>query len=230
MPAFHDHVLRNQRVGSSVSRGRLGSSIDDGDARENIVGGGLRVFDEDVEKSVAVEDAGVDELELGVEPRSRPVLVDEPRIGKLAVRVAVEHLHIRVRRQSVEEKVILLNVLAMIALAVCKSEKALFKDRILAVPHRYAKTQLLKPVADARDAVFTPTVGTGARLVVREVGPGGAVGAVIFAYRSPLPFAEVGSPAMPEGLGASLFEAVALGAHANDRIVAATSSGRSTIA
>src|SRR5215469_15726680 len=56
---------------------------------------------------------------------------------------------------------------------------------------------MLSLVAPPADPVFTPAIGTAARLVMGKIVPCRAVGAVVFANRSPLPFAQVGSPAPP---------------------------------
>src|SRR5258708_38608181 len=52
-------------------------------------------------------------------------------------------------------------------------------------------------VADAGEAVFIPAVGAGARMLMREIVPGGAVGAVILAHGPPRAFADVWPPALP---------------------------------
>jgi hypothetical protein len=45
------------------------------------------------------------------------------------------------------------------------------------------------PVADARDAVFVPTVCPRPRVIVREIIPGVAAGGIILANRAPGAFA-----------------------------------------
>src|SRR5262245_11751234 len=52
-------------------------------------------------------------------------------------------------------------------------------------------------VADASKAVLVPTIGTRSRLIMREVSPGGPVGAVVLAYRSPRALAQVRPPSLP---------------------------------
>ena len=77
----------------------------------------LGVLDDDVEVAVLVEDAGVEQLELGALAAAAAVLLDQPAVGKLRLRVLVEELHVRVRRRVVEVEVVLLDVLAVVALA-----------------------------------------------------------------------------------------------------------------
>src|SRR5262249_29584303 len=113
----------------------------------------------------------------------------------------------RVRRRRVEVEVLLLHVLAVVTLAAGEAEEALLQDRVLAVPHRDREAEQLVAIADAGDAVLVPAVHARARLVVREVVPRGAVGAVVLAHRAPGALGEVGPPALPVRLAiASLGE------------------------
>src|SRR5438445_459989 len=60
---------------------------------------------------------------------------------------------------------------------------------------------------NAADAVFSPAVGAGTRVVVRKIFPSRAAGAVILADRSPLPLRKIRPPALPMLLaGARFFE------------------------
>ena len=76
----------------------------------------LGVLDDDVEVAVLVEDAGVEQLELGALAAAAAVLLDQPAVGKLGLRILVEELHVGVRRRVVEVEVVLLDVLAVVAL------------------------------------------------------------------------------------------------------------------
>src|SRR3974390_377868 len=93
----------------------------------------------------------------------------------------------------------------MVALAVGEAKEALFGDGVAAVPQRQRKTELLFVVRESRQAIFAPAVGARTRLVMREVVPGVAVVAVVFAYGAPLPLAQVRAPFLP---GNSLFAGV----------------------
>src|SRR5204862_4293607 len=59
------------------------------------------------------------------------------------------------------------------------------------------ETQSLFVVADAREAVFAPAVGSRPRVIVSEVVPGVAVRAVVLAHRAPLALAQVRTPLLP---------------------------------
>ena len=170
------------------------------DAHEDVGCVGLRVLDRDVEVAVVLEDARVQELVLGIGARAALVLLDEVRVRESPLRIFVEELHVRVARHVVEVEVVLLHVLAVIALVAREAEHALLEDRVGAVPERECEAKLLVLVADARDAVLAPAVGARARVIVREVLPRRAAGAVVLAHRAPLPLREVRSPQAPRRL------------------------------
>ena len=103
------------------------------------------------------------------------------------------------RGRGVEVEVVLLHVLAVVALVAGQAEQALLQDRIAAVPQGEGEAEALVVVADAEQAVLAPAVRARARVVVGEVLPGGAVGAVVLAHRAPLPLRQIRAPAPPVG-------------------------------
>ena len=188
--------------------GRLGSSVLRRDADEDVFGAAFGVFHEDVEVPVLVEDAGVEQLVLHLLAGAAAIRLDQVavRVGRL--RVLVEILHVRVGRGAVEIKVVLLDVLAVVAFAVGQSEQPLLENRILAVPEGQAETEALPIVGDAGDAVLAPSVGAGAGMIVGEGIPGVARLAVVLAHGAPLPFAQIWPPRLPcAGTAAGFFEA-----------------------
>ena len=52
-------------------------------------------------------------------------------------------------------------------------------------------------VTEAGETILAPVISTQAGLVMAEIVPRIAVFAVVFAYRAPLPLAEVGAPLLP---------------------------------
>src|SRR5215475_8759918 len=181
----------------NVQLSRLGRPVGDRETNEQVVDASFRVLHDDVEVTVAVEDAGVEQLVLRPVPiPTRRLLVQTP-IGVRALRVLVEVLHVRVRRGVVEVEVALLHVLAVIALDAGDAEEAFLEDRIAAVPERPGEAEALMVVRDAGEAVLPPPVGTRARLIVRKILPRRAGGAVVLAHRPPLSLRQVGSPASP---------------------------------
>ena len=128
---------------------------------------------------------------------ARGVLGDEPVVRELGLRVHVAPPHPRVRRRRVEVPPVLLGVLAVVALRAGQAEDALLQDRVAAVPEREREAERLPVVADAREPVLAPAVGARAGVVVREVAPRVAVGAVVLAHRAPGALAEVRPPVPP---------------------------------
>src|SRR5439155_18378288 len=102
-----------------------------------------------------------------------------------------------VGRSGVEEVVELLDVLAMVALAVGQPEEALLQDRISSVPKRHGQTEPLLRVANPGNAVLAPPVGSAPGVIVGKVLPGRAVGAVVLSHGAPLPLGDVRSPTFP---------------------------------
>src|SRR5690349_19052428 len=103
-------------------------------------------------------------------------------------------------RRIVEIEIVLLDVLAVIALAVRQPEKPFFQDRVALVPERDRQTEMLLVIAKAPDPVFVPAIGTAARMVVGEIVPRAAIRAVVFAHCTTGTFAQIGPPALPIGL------------------------------
>ena len=181
---------------------------------ENVLGRFLGILDEDVEVAVLVEDARVEQLVLELALAPAPVPVHEVGIRERRLRIFVEVLHVRVRRRAIEVEVVLLDVLAVITLAVGQAEEALLEDRVLAVPQRQGEAKPLLVVGDAGQTILAPAVGARARLVMGEVVPGVAAFAVVLADRAPLPFAQVRSPLLPGSLALpSSFQSIVFSRH-----------------
>jgi len=102
-----------------------------------------------------------------------------------------------VRRRVIDVEIVLLDVLAVIALGAGDAEKAFLEDGVLAVPEGRCEAEQLIAIADAGDAVLAPAIGPAAGVVVRQVVPGVAVGAVVLADGPPGSIGEIGAPAAP---------------------------------
>src|SRR6185437_3412863 len=85
----------------------------------------------------------------------------------------------------------------VIALRAGQPEGPLLQDRVAPVPEREAQAQPLLNVAEPGQPVLTPPVGVGPRLVVGYVVPCVTAGAVVLAYRPPLPLTDVRAPCVP---------------------------------
>src|SRR5262249_47734963 len=92
---------------------------------------------------------------------------------------------------------VLLDVLAVVALRAGQPERAFLQDRVPPVPQRQAQAQPLVDVAEPGQAVFPPPVGPGPRVIMRQVIPRVAVGALIPRHRPPLPLANIRPPPVP---------------------------------
>ena len=175
----------------------LRSTIGDGDLDQNVFNIRFRVFHDDIEVAVVVENSGVEQFEFRLVFSAAAVFFDQSPIWELRLRVLVQILHVRVRRRAVKVKVIFLDVFAVIAFVTCQAENALFENRVTLVPQRDSKAEELSAVADASEAIFIPAVCARAGLIVREVFPCVAIRTVVFANRAPGALAKIWSPTLP---------------------------------
>jgi hypothetical protein len=61
-------------------------------------------------------------------------------------------------RGIVEVEIILLDIFAVVALAVGQAEETLLQDWVPAIPERHAKAQPLLIIADTGQTVLTPAI------------------------------------------------------------------------
>jgi hypothetical protein len=138
--------------------------------------------------------AGIHQLELGVVPRTPPVLIDQPLIGKRLLRVVISPTQPGVAGQPVEIPPILLDVLAVVSLRSGEAEHALFQDRVNTVPKSQGQTKIMVNVRKTGHAVFVPSVGPGSRVIMWKEAPGVAVVAVVLPYGGPGALREIWAP------------------------------------
>src|SRR6185295_10673226 len=100
-------------------------------------------------------------------------------------------------RRGVEIEITLLDVFAVIPFRTAQPEQPLFENRVAAVPERQREAQPTLAVGQAQKTVFAPAIRPAARVIVRKIVPGVAVGRVVFPYRAPLPLGKVRAPALP---------------------------------
>jgi hypothetical protein len=113
---------------------RVGAAVGDRDADEDVVRRGLGVLGRQVEVAAVVEDAGLDQLELGLVAAPPAVPFQQPGVGELTLRVLVERLEVRMGRGGVEVPVALLDVLGVVPLRVGQDGEALLEDGVALVP------------------------------------------------------------------------------------------------
>src|SRR5262249_2313613 len=85
----------------------------------------------------------------------------------------------------------------MIALASGKAEQPFLQDRIMAIPDSKGKAHRLVAVTNSREAVFSPAISAGTRVIMRKVVPSGTSRTVVFPDRSPLTLADIRTPPLP---------------------------------
>src|SRR5712691_1245950 len=159
-PGVPEPEAREHMEGSS-----LGAAILHGDADQDVLRRGLRILDRHIEVPPRLEGARLEKLELAVPSAAAAILLDEPGIGILGMRVLVEPLQVRVRGGGVEIEVVLLDVLAVIALGTRETEVALLQDGIASIPQDEPEAETLVIIGDAEDAVLAPAIRSRARVV-----------------------------------------------------------------
>src|ERR1700677_482431 len=96
--------------------GRFRAAIVHGDEHENLIRRGFGVFYKDVEITVFIEDARVQQLKFRLVRATSAIFIYQPRVGNLTLRIFVEHLEVGMRRQSIEVIINLFYVLPVITL------------------------------------------------------------------------------------------------------------------
>src|SRR3954464_13239300 len=115
-------------------------------------------------------------------------------------------------RSAVEVEVVLLDILAVITLAVRHTKESFLQDGIAPIPHSDREAELLLIVRDSGEPILPPTVGTRAGLIMREVIPGISIMTIVFAHRSPLSLTQIRTPLFPRNPGfSSIVQACLLG-------------------
>ena len=186
---------------ASAARGAcrlVGPRVADRDPHQDVGRVGLRVVDLDDPVAVVVEDAGVEQLVLGLELRARArSRAIRSSYGNARLRVVVAPAQPGAARQRVEVPPVLLGVLAVVALAVRQPEHPLLEDRVAAVPQRQRRgtagrtrrtARPSRPRSSGRPASGRGRAGRGPRV---------AVGAVVLAHRAPGPLGQVRTPLVP---------------------------------
>src|SRR6266540_6369073 len=193
----HAQVLRNQTVGRTLEYLVLGSGVRDLYRHQQVGRVSLGVAHLDDPVPIVLEDAGVEQLVLGIVPATPAVLGHQVRVRESGLRVVVTPPVPGVARYRIEVPPVLFDVLTVVALGPGQAERPLLEDRVAPVPQRESQTQPLLAVAEPGQPVLTPPVGPRPGVVVRQVAPRPAVRAVVLAYRSPLALAEVRPPQVP---------------------------------
>src|ERR1035438_10014560 len=140
---------------------RFGSAIADIDADQQVLRRDLSILHLDVEISAAVKNPGVDEFVFPFQPIPPAVLLEQPTVRELRLRILVQVPHVGVAGRVVEVKVIFLDVLAVIPLVTCQAKHPLLEKWIVAVPQRQRETKILVPVAYSTQTIFIQSEESG---------------------------------------------------------------------
>ena len=177
---------------------RLWPAIDDGDLHQHVVRRRFGVFDEHIEITVLVEDPRVGQLELRLRQSALPALLQQPPIRELRLRILVQHPHIRMRRRPIEVVIHLLDVprrdCPLRWSARTGAPSGTDRARSTA-PRRSTSSAARHPSRRCRPhPTDTPGSAPGRAC---EIVPGVAIRAIILADRAPLPVADIRSPSSP---------------------------------
>jgi hypothetical protein len=107
---------------------------------------------------------------------------------------------VRVRRRAVDVKVVLLDVLTVIAFRVGQAKQPFLQDPVPAIPQGQRPAQALRIIGIAGNAILTPFVRARAGLVMRKIVPCVAAFAIVLPNGAPLALAQVGSSFLPGSL------------------------------
>jgi hypothetical protein len=127
-------IIAEPEGGQEVERGGFRAAVVHGDSDEQVLGGRLGVFDQDIKIAVLIKNPGVQQFILGPAAPALAVGCDEVVVGVGGLGILVEVLHVGMRRSRVQIEVVLLDILSMVALAVGQAEEPFLEDRVPSVP------------------------------------------------------------------------------------------------
>ena len=134
----HDHVLRNQIVGSRCSgaaaqRRSFRSPVRRGDADKQVFRRRFGALDFHIEVTVVVKNARVEQFEFGVKLVAKPVFFHEYSIRERCLRILVQVLQVGMGWSAVEIEVIFFGVLAVVPFVARESEDPFLQEGVLPV-------------------------------------------------------------------------------------------------
>jgi len=112
----------------------LRSPVADRNPDQQVLGICLGILDKNVEIAVVIEHTGVEQFVLRLLAAAPVIRLHQVTIRIGCLGILVEILHIGVGRRAVQIEVVLLDILAMIPLAVGQPEQPLLDDGVPAVP------------------------------------------------------------------------------------------------
>src|SRR6516162_1713255 len=171
-----------------MDRSRFGSPVNRRDPHQNVLRIRLRILDEKIEIAAFAKGSGINQLVFGFLFRPASILLNELSVRKCVLRIFVEGFQVGMGWSRIKVVIDLLDVFAVVSLAVRQAEQSLLQNRVFSVPDHEGQTNALMSVAESADPVLAPAIGATSRLIVREIIPGGSIWAVILTHSSPLAF------------------------------------------
>src|SRR6266487_3198782 len=142
----------------NVQVSRLRSAVESSDADENIIGTSFGIFDKNIEVAILTKDACIEQLIFGHALAALTIGFNQISVRKCALRIFIQHLHIRMGWRGIKIKIVFFHILAMIALRASQAKETFFENSILPIPERKRETQTLLIVADASQSILIPTI------------------------------------------------------------------------
>src|SRR5580658_6260039 len=101
--------------------GSLRSTVVRGNADQNVLPIAFCIFDEHIKIAVLAEDTRVEQLKLRISAPTFLIFLKQPQVGKLGLRVFIQHAHVAMRGGGVQIEILFFYILAMIALVAGES-------------------------------------------------------------------------------------------------------------
>ncbi len=141
-----------------MQRGGFSTTVKYCHSDQDIFRGGFGVLHKNVKVLIAVKNTSIKKLIFRIKEPAYAVGDHQVLIRVCLLRILVKVLHIGVGRSGIEIEIILLDVLAMVTLAVGQTEQPLLQYRVFAVPEGNSKAEQLFVIRDACQAVFSPFI------------------------------------------------------------------------
>jgi hypothetical protein len=209
-----------------MKRRGLGTAVGRRQANKDVVRIDLGVFDYDIEVALVAEKAQVPQFDFRIALGTAGIHRHQLVVGKRALRITVKHPHIGMGGSIVDVEINFLHVFAVRPLRSRHAKEPLLQDGVPPVPKRKGQTEPLLEIANSTDAILAPAIGARPSVIVREIIPGIAVGAVIFPHRSPGALRQIRPPQMPALVLVILSEAFLLGIHRPNPMLSSRAKSR----
>src|SRR5215831_3765694 len=138
--------------------GWLRTTIGNRDSDQDLLWGFLGILHIHIKITVIPENTRVQQLVLELVVGASPIGCYQIPVGICSLRIFVEPFHVGMRGRRIEIKVVLLDILTVVSLAVGEPKEPLLNNRIPPVPQGERKTELLLIVGETGQAILAPMV------------------------------------------------------------------------